>query len=82
MDRDNVSKPHAQIRAHNLVHPDLVLVSIIFSEDNADGVLALLALQSKPDRSERKTTWKYAHQQDRMIGRCSGRRIFVKTRIG
>lgn len=50
MDRDNVSKPHAQIRAHDLVHPDLVLVSVIFGEDNADSVLTLLALHSKPDR--------------------------------
>ena len=45
VDGDHIAEAHAQVLAHNLIDPDLGLLHCLVSQDNADRVLALLALQ-------------------------------------
>mmetsp|Transcript_72452 Transcript_72452/g.156661 ORF Transcript_72452/g.156661 Transcript_72452/m.156661 type:complete len:454 (+) Transcript_72452:1318-2679(+) len=42
--RDDVAQTHAEVLAHHLVHADLRVIQVLVREHDADGVLALLAL--------------------------------------
>ena len=42
---DHVTKPHTQILAYHLVHPDLGVIACIILKHNADRLPALFALQ-------------------------------------
>lgn len=46
MDGDNVAQSHAQVVTDDLVHAHFVLVAVLLGEDDANGVLALLALHA------------------------------------
>lgn len=47
MHGDNVAKAHAQVMPDDLVHAHFVRVTILLSQDDADSVLALLALRTR-----------------------------------
>ena len=44
--RDDVAQAHAQVLADDLVHADLGFVHGVVGQDDANGVLALLALST------------------------------------
>lgn len=62
MHRHDVSQPDAQVLADHLVHADLVLVHSVIRQDNADGVLALLALQDARVHAMRRAALHLAPQ--------------------
>jgi hypothetical protein len=47
VDRNHITKPHPQVLADNLVHPNLWLLTGFIRKDNANSVFPLLTLQHK-----------------------------------
>lgn len=50
MNRHDIAQANTQVLADNLVHTDLVLIDCVVRENNANSVLALLALQVRGRR--------------------------------